>query len=78
MSSKYARWVCLDEHSSSRLLVFISCAKKPRLVIHSTLVDPVSSTESSKVGPREGKAPDTGFHCPVFPLMFLDLVGKLV
>lgn len=78
MSSKYARWVCPDEHSSSRLLVFISCAKKPRLVIHSTLVDPVSSTESSKVGPREGKAPDTGFCCPVFPLMFLDLVRKLV
>lgn len=78
MSSKYARWVCLDEHSSSRFLVFISCAKKPRLVIHSTLVDPVSSTESSKVGPREDKAPDTGFHCPVFPLMFLDLVRKLV
>lgn len=58
--------------------MFISCAKKPRLVTHSALVDPVSSTEPSKVGPRGGKAPDTGFCCPVFPLMFLDLVRKLV
>lgn len=78
MSRKYARWVCPDEHSSSRILVFISCSKKPRLVIHSALVDPVSSTEPSKVSPREGKAPDTGFCFPVFPLMFLDLVRKLV
>lgn len=58
--------------------MFMSCAEKPRLLIHSTLVDPVSSTEPSKVGPREGKAPDTGFCCPVFPLMFLDLVRKIV
>ena len=56
----------------------MSCAEKPRFVIHSTLVDPVSSTEPSKVGPREGNAPDTGFYCPVFPLMFLDLVRKIV
>lgn len=56
----------------------MSCAEKPRLLIHSTLVDPVSSTEPSKVGPREGKAPNTGFCCPVFPLMFLDLVRKIV
>lgn len=58
--------------------MFMSCAEKPRFVIHSTLVDPVSSIEPSKVGPREGKAPDTGFCCPMFPLMFLDLVRKIV
>lgn len=56
----------------------MSCAKKPRLVIHLALMDPGSSTEPHKVGPREGKAPDTGFCCPVFPFMFLDLVRKLV
>lgn len=41
-------------------------------------MDPVSSTEPYKVGPREGKDLDTGFCCPVFPFMFLDLVRKLV
>lgn len=56
----------------------MSCAKKPRLVIHLTLVDPGSSTELHKVGPREGKAPDTGLCCPELPFMFLDLVRKLV
>lgn len=62
----------------SRLFLFMSCAKKPRLVIHLTLVDPGSSTELHKVGPREGKAPDTGLCCPELPFMFLDLVRKLV
>lgn len=56
----------------------IFCTEKPRLIIHSAVVDPVSSTEPYKVGPREGKASDPGLCCPVFPLMFLDLVRKLV
>lgn len=58
--------------------MFKICAENPRPVILSTVEDAASSSEPYKVGPVEVTAPNRGLHCPVVPLMFLDLVRKLV